>query len=242
MTTSGTTTFNVSAQDLIDLALTDIGANGPAYADPTLRPHALKALNLVVKSLDTKGEFTWRTPRRVVTLVAGQASYVLASDAYDIDQPARYLPSGSTTGSQVTAMVRDEYMSLPDRTLTGIPYRFYVDKALDVNGLVVATMYLYPTPANSGDTIEVAEQVRAQDVTSISQTIDVNQKWLDAIRWSLASGLAPAYGLPIDRMEYFKTLADEKVSQALGDDGERADVQLVPFGGSYSYTYRGGGY
>jgi len=238
VTVSGTTTFNVSAQDLIDLSLTDLGANGPSYADPNLRPHALKVLNLLVKSLDTKGIFTWKSTRRVQTLTAGQASYVLANDTYDLDQPARYTQSGSTFGSQVTSMARDEYMSLPDRTITGISYQYYAERSLDATGLAQLTVYLYPVPANTGDTLEMASVLKSDDLTNIAQTLDVTQKWLDAIRWSLSLNLAPAYNTPIDRLQFFKAMADEKVSEALEDDNERGDVQIVPFGG-YSYTYRG---
>lgn len=243
MATSTTTTFNLSAQDFIDLSLTDIGAFGTdtGSANANLRPHALKILNIIVKTLDSKGILTWRAPRRTTTLTSGQASYALGTDAYDIDEPARYVQSGATYGSQVTPMARDEYMSLPDRTLVGPPIRYYVERALDAaTGLVALTMYLYPVPPNTGDTIELATQIRSKDLTDLSQTIDVTQKWLDAIRWRLTHDLCPAYNVPVDRMSYFRSLAEDAERDTLGDDNERGNVQFVAFGNqSYWYGYRG---
>ena len=241
MSTSGTTSFNISAQDLIDLSLTDVGANGPAYQDPSLRPHAMKALNLVMKSIDTKGLFTWRAPRRSISMIAGTSSYLLAEDTYDIDAPARYTQSGATYGSQVTPMARDEYMSLPDRTIQGIPMRYYADRSLAADGIEALTLYLYPVPPTTGDTLEIASALKSQDVTNVAQTLDVNQKWLDAIRWNLTLSLSAAYNVPLDRTQFFKAMADEKLGDALNDDNERGDVQIVPFGGSYGYTYRSQG-
>lgn len=242
MTLSTTSTFNISAQDLIDLSLADIGATGTADTNPNLRPHALKLLNIFIKSIDTTGVFTWRAPRRVVNMTAGQASYVLANDTYDIDQPARYTQAGSTFGSQVIAMPRDEYMALPDRTIQGIPYRYFADKGMDASGIYQVTFFLYPVPANTGDTLEVASVLKSKDLTDLSQTIDVSQKWLDAIRWGLTHSLCPSYNIPTDRMGYFRSVADEKLSEALGDDNERGDIQIVPWGYGYAYGQMGRGY
>jgi hypothetical protein len=237
MSTSGTVTYNISAQDIIDLSLTDIGANGPAYQDPSLRPHALKALNLVMKAIDTKGVWIWRAPRRTVNLTAGTASYVLSNDTWDVDAPARYVQSGATYGSQVMPIARDEYMRLPDRTIQGISMQYFADRGFDANGLQQITLYLYPVPPNTGDTLEIASTLKSQDVTNVAQTLDVNQKGLDAIRWNLTLNLAPSYGVPIDRMQFFKALADEKLAEFVNDSNERGDVQIVPFGSLYGYGY-----
>src|SRR5712671_603430 len=155
MATSGTNTFNLTAQRLIDLALMDIGVNGPGgTVDPNLRTMALDVLNMVIKNTDTGGEYSWRTARLTQTLTSGVAGYALANRVNDLDQPARYTQAGATYGSQVTSMTRDEYMALPDRTIHGTPFRYFAESALDVNGLQFLTIYLYPVPPNTGDTLE----------------------------------------------------------------------------------------
>jgi hypothetical protein len=236
MATSATTSYNLTAQRLIDMCLTDVGATGPGVTDANLRPHALELLNVLIKQLDVDGVLLWKVPRRTETLTAGTASYVLSNDVYDLDEPARYVQSGATYGSQVTAMARDEYMSTPDRTIQGPPTRYYVEKALDASGIEQITLYLYPVPPNTGDTLEYAAVIRAKDVTTLAQTLDVPQKWLAALRWGLCQSLGPSYNVPIDRMSWFGARFEESKRTALLDDNERGNVQLVPYQNS-SYNY-----
>jgi hypothetical protein len=246
MATSTTTAYLVTAQRIIDLALMDVGVAGQGGSvDPNLRAQALDHLNLLLKRLDAEGVVLWRVPRRTQVLVSGQASYILTDDTYDLVGTGRYTQSGQTYGSQVTPMAREEYMGLPDRTITGIAYRYFVERALDATGVEQATMYLYPVPAVSGDTFEYAAQLRAKDVTDLSQTLDVSQKWMSALRWGLAHALAPSYGLGVDRLSYFNARYEDDRDRALEDDNERGDFQIVPFGNQYGYQYgqwHGGGY
>lgn len=236
MSTASTTSYNLSAQDMIDLALADIGVNGPeGTPNPSLRPLGLKHLNLVLKRLAVEGAFTWRIQRRTQTLTSGTSAYVLTNDVDDIDQPARYTAVGATYGSWVTPMVRDEYMTLPDRTIQGVPFRYYVEKALDTNGIEFITLYLYPVPPNTGDTIEYAAVIRAKDVTSVSQTLDIPQKWLQALRFGLAASLCFPFGVPVDRSTQLGKLFEGEIEMAVNEDNERGDVNVVPFGTTYAY-------
>ena len=241
MTTSGTNTFNLTAQRLIDLALMDIGVNGPGGSvDPNLRVMALDALNMVIKNTDTQGEFTWRTSRITQTLTSGVASYVLSNRVTDLDQPARYTQAGATYGSQVISMTRDEYMALPDRTIQGTPFRYYCESSLDATGLQFMTLYLYPVPPNTGDTLEYAAVLKALDLTDLSQTIDAPQKWLNVYRAALAADLCPAFGA-MDRVAFFTKKAKDLMDDATADDSESGDLQVVPFGGTnYGYSTYGG--
>lgn len=242
MATSSTTSYNLTAQRLIDLALTDVGVAGQGGSvDPNLRQQALDLLNVLMKRLDVEGAFLWRITRRTQTLTSGTASYVLTNDVYDLDQPARYTAAGATYGSQVTAMSRDEYMTLPDRTVQGTPYRYYAEKSLDASGIEQITLYLYPVPPNTGDTLEYAAVLRAKDVTDISQTLDLPQKWMSVARWGLALSLAQSYMVSSDRIAFFKKMFDDEKELALNDDNERGDVQIVPFSTQYGYGWGGNG-
>lgn len=237
MTTSATNTFNLTAQRLIDLALMDIGVNGPGGSiDPNLRIQALDVLNLIIKGADCSGVFTWRTPRITQTLTSGVAAYALANNVTNLAGTARYTQAGATAGSQVTTMTEEEYMSLPDRTIQGTPYRYFTDSALDTTGLQFMTLYLYPVPPNTGDTLEYVAVVKAKDVTDLGQTLDAPQKWLNVYRRALAAELAPAYGA-MDRVSYLKKLYDDAFEAASEDDGERGDMQIVPWGQSLGYGY-----
>lgn len=237
MTTAATTTYQPTAQRLIDLALMDIGVAGQAGSvDPNLRVQALDILNLLLKELDDEGAFLTNITRRIQTLTAGVSSYVLTNDVRDLDEPARYTASGATYGSQVTAMARDEYMTLPDRTIQGPVYRYYAEKGLDANGIQQVTLYLFPVPPNTGDTLEYAACLRTKDITDVSQTIPLPQNWYQAIRYGLAAGLAPSYGR-LDLVAGLQKSFEDKREKALEDDNERGNVQAVAFGNQYGYGY-----
>lgn len=236
MATSTTTAYNLTAQRLIDLALMDVGVAGQdGSVDPSLRAQALDLLNIFVKRLDVDGDFLWHIQRRIQTLTAGQANYTLLNDVYDIDEPARYTQAGATIGSQMTPMARDEYMIVGDRTLQGTPFRYYAEKSLDATGIEQITVYLYPTPPNTGDTMEYAAVLRSHDITDLSQTLDIPQKWLSTVRWGLAASLGPSYSAPIERIAFCQKQYEVDRDKAIGDDNERGSVQLVPFGQSYGY-------
>lgn len=241
MATSATSTYNLTAQRIIDLALVDLGVAGQGSAvDPILRQQALDHLNLILKDIDAEAGLLWRTVRRTQALTAGQASYVLAEDVSDLDQPARYTQSGATFGSQVQAMARDEYMRLPDRTLAGTSYQYYAEKSLDAAGIQIVTLFLYPVPPTTGDTLEYAANLKGRDVVTLDQTLDIPQKGMTAVRWGLAHSLGPSYNTPVDKLSYLNARYVDAKRMLILDDNERGDVQIVPFGGTtYGYGFWG---
>lgn len=246
MAIATTKTYNLTAQRLIDLALMDIGALGngttgnPSDA-ANLRPQALDLLNILLKELDDLGMLLFNVTRRTQTLTSGTSTYVLANDVSDVDDPMRYTQASSTYGSQVTVMARDEYMQLPDRTITGPVLRFYPEPSFDATGIKQITLYLYPVPPNTGDTLEYAASIRTADVTSLAQTIGLPQKWLNTVIWGLAARLAPSYNMAVDKMSWFNKRFENSRDAAFEDDGERGPVQLVPFGQTYGYGTGGMG-
>jgi len=246
MSVPATSTYNPSRARIVQLALTDVGAIGPGVINPAadaqdLVAHANDVLAQLIMSMDADGALLWRVARRTLTTVSAQAAYVLASDVYDIDAPGRYTLAGTTTGSIVTPMARDEYMYLGDRTLQGTPIRYFAEKALDVSGLEFITLQLYPVPAATGDSFEYPAVVKARDQATDANTLDLPQKWIRCIRYGLALDLATAYGLPMDRINFFKGQFEEQRDKLLNDDNERGDVQIAPFGAYYYGSYAGRG-
>lgn len=246
MATATTATFNPNRGRVVQLALMDVGAIGPGEVSPTAAaaPYlqfANDTLNALIKSMDVDGVLGWRDNPRTLTTTTGSqpVGYVLPADIYDLDQPARYVISGQTTGSPLYPMSRDEYYSLGDWTLTAsIPIRYYVQKNLDATtGLQVLTLFLYPNAANAGDTVSYSAQQKARDQNTDADTLDVNQKWIRCLRYGLAADMAPAFGLPEDRIQGFLKIFEDERSRCLMDDGERGDVQLVPFGQSVYGPY-----
>jgi len=236
MSIATTSTYNPTAQTIIDLALTDIGVlgqSGGGNPDPNIRPHALALLNLLLKRMDAEGVILIDVTRRTQTMTSGTASYTISNDVADLDEPARYTASGATYGSQVWSMTRDEYMALPDRTIQGTPYRYFAEKGFDANGIQQITLTLFPVPPNTGDSLEYAAVIRMHDITSISQNLGVQQKWLHMIRLGLAAALAIPYGSGQTSVAQLQKLYEDEKAIVLGDDNERGGLQLVPWGNTW---------
>lgn len=249
MAVPSTSTYNPNRARVVQLALTTVGAIGPGTVSPAqdaapLVAHANDVLNILLKSMDADGVLTWRVQRRTFTTIAGQASYVISSDVGDVEPPSDYVVSGQTTRSQIQACSRDDYMVLGDRTLTGIPILQFVEKSLDVNGLQFCTVTLYPVPANTGDTVEYQAVVKARDQNTDADTLDITQLWIRCLVFGLSLDLAMPYGLAMDRISFLQTSFENERQRCLEQDGERGNVQLVPFGQSCyggSYYGQGGG-
>src|SRR5688572_12195966 len=193
MTVGATTTFEQSRDDVIAEALENVGAIGPGDTrtsnNSTLFDSAARVLNRLAKSLDKDGQRLWRIVRRTTTTTDGTASFSLAADVLDVDEPMRYTRSGETApAGYISPMSRDEYMLVGDRTSEGIPRQFYVERTLTAK-----TVYLYPVPDATGDTIEYAVATRTADFTSGADTPDFPSEWTSCLVYGLTMELAPKY-------------------------------------------------
>lgn len=145
---------------------------------------------------------TWTT-----VLSPGETAYVDKKWVwYDIDSnlAAQYFRVRETGGGTLSIrefyvantplevplarMNRDDYTNLPNKTFSSNrSLQYWFDRQR-----VQPVMYLWPTPnyAASFNQIVIWRQRQIQDVTNYTQEIDVPQRWLDAVVFSLAYRLA----------------------------------------------------
>ena len=233
MPTGATDTANEVRDQIIAEALGNVGAigigdtrtsnNSAAFDVATL------ALNRIAKDLDKEGAFLWRFIRRTTSTTAGTASFTLGTDVLDIDAPMRFTRNGQTASTQITPMARDEYMAIGDRTVRGVPSRYYVEVTLTTK-----TVYFWPTPDANSDTIEYVAVLRAKDFTSGSDTADFTQKWQTCLVYRLTMELCPKFK-QMASMGEWKALYEDEKKRLVSDDTERGNVQMVPF-----MSYRSG--
>jgi hypothetical protein len=230
----GTTDTFVSTRDeIISDALAKLGVIGPGEdAMGPQRTHAARRLDALVKELDVDGQYLWRMQRLTTTTVASTATVTISPLALDIDDPIRFTKAGSTTGVPLLPMSRDEYMALPDREIeSSTPTRYFVEKSL-TNGRTLLALYLYPVPADTGDTVEYAAALRAKDFNTGATNPDFPAGWTRCLGFGLAADLAADYkqvGLIRPFTEMFVGLKDK----LLANDNEKQGVTFVPFGGCY---------
>ncbi len=227
MTTSGTATWEESRDEILAEALENVGAIGPGDVrdsnNSALFDVAARCLNRVVKSIDKDGHFLWKFVRRTTTTTDGTASFVLGTDVLTVDPPMRIVRSGETSGTTIDPMPRDEYMELSDRTKEGLPSQYFVEYALGTR-----TVYLYPTPDATGDTIEYVAVLRGQDFTSGAETADFTSKWGSCLVYGTTMELAPKFNQDPDKWERKYEMEKVKLNN---DDVERGGISFVPFQG-----------
>lgn len=231
MTIGATSTFSQTADEICSDALAKLGVIAPGKDASSARTsaqnlHARRALNRLVKSMDAEGEFLWRIVRRTATLAASDSSFDLLPDVLDIDEPMRVTKSGDSSSTTMTAMSRDEYMSLAERLDEGTPQRYFFERALSGG----TTVQIHPANDTANTVIEYAAFVRAADYTSGADTSDFLQKWERCLVWGLAAELAPEYG-QTSKVQAFTDMHESLKAKLLGDDTERGKLVLVPFGG-----------
>ena len=228
MTIGATTSFQDSRDDIVSAALENVGALMLGGArDNTNSPlfeAAAKALNRIVKRIDTTGKRLWRTVRRTATMTSGVDTVTLASDVLLVDDPARYTRSGETSAMQVLAMSRMDYMVLADRTMAGPARQFFFEQTLSG-----ATLKLWHVPDQSGDTLEYVAYTRAADFTSGSDTPDFPSEWSNCLVYALTIELAPKF-MQTGLIQTYKPLYDEELSNLVNNDGERGNLVLSPWG------------
>jgi hypothetical protein len=119
---------------------------------------------------------------------------------------------GNTPNEIVMARLnRDSYSNLPNKTFTGKPLQFWLDRTLNE-----PVMYIWPVPDASQSLGQVVTYVKRyiMDVGSLTQEIEVPQRWYEAIVYLLASRLAEE--LPQVEPGYVQVL-DQKALRALSE-------------------------
>ncbi len=228
MTIGATTTFTESRDEIISEALEACGAIGPGDVRDATNSNMFlageRALNRVAKSVGASGVHLWNYVRRTTTTTAGVDNFVCVGDVLALDGPIRYTRAGATSSLQGLPMSRDNYMELADRTTPGPSTQYYVEQQLNTT-----TVFLWPVPDATGDTIEYTACIRTADFTAGSDTPDFWSEWTTCLVYGLIVELAPKFSQSslIDR---FKPMFEAELRKLCDSDNERLGMTLVPWG------------
>lgn len=121
---------------------------------------------------------------------------------------------------------RDDYVNLPNKAFQGRPLQFWVDRLLNA-----PVLYLWPVPSAQFVTAQAVVWVKRyiMDVGTMTQEIEIPQRWYDAIVYVLASRLAEETPTVDPQMI---AILDQKAQRALleAENEERDDspIYLTP--------------
>ena len=232
-TTSGTVIFdkNFSIDEIIEEAYERIGSQGVSgYQLKTAR----RSLNILFQEWGNRGLHYWQIANNDITLVADQAVYTMfrstgdgTSDAtavYGVDDilEAVYRNS-SNVDTPLTKINRSTYQALSNKTSTGTPTQYYVQRFIDK---VTITLYLTPGSSEAGNKLNYYYVKRIQDVGDYTNATDVPYRFVPCMVSGLAFYLAQKYAP--ERVQAMKLYYEDELQRALAEDGSSSSAYLTP--------------
>ena len=219
MATSGTTTFNLDIDDVIEDAYERCGVQTRSGYD---LKSARRSLNILFQEWMNRGIHLWKVENETVNLVAGTTTYVAPSDASDVlEMTFRQVTSGTTTDTTMTKISRSEYQAVPNKFSQGQPTQFYVERNL--SNVVIN---LYQTPDTTDTQINYNYIGRIQDVGAYINQPDAPFRFLPCMVSGLAFYLSQKKNPQMT--QGLKLYYEDELQRALTEDGQRASIHLTP--------------
>jgi hypothetical protein len=139
MSTTGTTSFNLDVNDLIEEAFERCGRElRTGYDFRTAR----RSLNLLTIEWANRGINLWTVEQGVIPMVTGQAMYPYPADT--IDMMGMVIRQNNGTSNQmdinISRIAEPTYMSLPNKLAQGRPIQVYINRQSGQENLSTAVL------------------------------------------------------------------------------------------------------
>ena len=232
-TTSGTTVFDktFAIDEIIEESYERLGMQG--VSGNQLRS-ARRSLNIMFQEWGNRGLHYWEVANNNLTLVNNQAVYTMfratsdgTSDAtaiYGVDDvlEASYR-NASNVDSPLTKVNRSTYQALANKTSTGAPSQYFVQRFID---RVTITLYLTPGSSEAGNTINYYYVKRIQDVGDYTNATDVPYRFVPCMAAGLAYYLSQKFKPELTQQ--MKLFYEDELNRALTEDGSSSSSFITP--------------
>ena len=216
MATSGTTTFNLQLDDIIDDAYERCGlsATRTGYQLKSAR----RSLNLLLSEWGNRGVHIWKVENHTQNLTAGTTTYTAPSDASDVLEMAF---RNGDTDTTMTKVSRSEYQAIPNKSSQGQPTQYFIQRNLSN-----VTITLYLTPNTTDTQINYYYLGRIEDAGAYTNNPDAPYRFLPC----MVSGLAYFLSQKIspERTQSLKLYYEDEMQRALTEDSQSTSVHIVP--------------
>jgi len=226
MSTSGTTTFNLDIDDVIEEAYERCGVR--TNTGWNLKS-ARRSLNLLFSEWGNRGIHLWKVVLKVQALTSGQTTYDTPQDCSDVLEA--YISTSqdiqlSTQDLSLSKISRSAYAALPNKGQRGQPSQYYIDRQINPK------ISLYLTPNNiTYMYVKYYYIARIQDAGAYTNQANLPFRFfpcmVSGLAYYLSQKIAP------DRVPLLKPLYEEELLRALEEDSQRTSVYISP------YTYFG---
>jgi hypothetical protein len=228
MATSGTTSFDLEIDDIIEEAYERCGVRtNSGYNIKSAR----RSLNILFSEWGNRGVHLWKVVLKEQLLTAGTSTYATPQDCSDVLEA--YVSTAQTV-TQTTNDIsldkidRSAYAALPNKGQQGQPSQYYVNRQIN------PTISLYLTPDCVQYTyLKYYYISRIQDAGDYNDQANVPYRFLPC----MISGLAYYLGQKVapDRVQGLKLIYEDELQRALEEDSQRTSSFISP------YSYFGDG-
>ena len=219
MATSGTNTFDLDVDQLIEEAFERCGINSRSGYD---LKSARRSLNIMLAEWANRGLNQWTIEQTTQALTEGTSSYSLNSNVIDIlDMVVRRTVNSVDTDISMSRLSRSEYINIPNKTTKSRPSQFFLDK------LTTPAIKIWPAPENSTDILVFNKIVRMDDADKATNTMDMPFRFYPCF----AAGLAYYISMKRspERSAVLKQAYEEEFQRAMSQDEDRASFRIRPY-------------
>jgi hypothetical protein len=241
MTTSGTSTFNLNLNDLVEEAFERCGAELRTGYD--LRT-ARRSLNLLTIEWANRGINLWTIEQGSFPLVQGQIVYDLPIDTIDLlEHVVRTQTGQQQTDITINRISIDTYSTIPNKNAQGRPIQVWINRqsgaTYPVGGQPAGTnpatgvdhpsINVWPAPdQNNFYTFVYWRLRRLQDAGDGVTTQDIPFRFLPCLVAGLAYHLSLKVPGALERSMSLKAQYEELWQQAADEDREKAPLRIAP--------------
>ena len=230
MTTTGTTTFNLDLNNIIEEAFERCGAELRTGYD--LRT-ARRSLNLLTIEWANRGINLWTVDEGTIPLVQGVGQYGMPVDTIDIiEHVVRTQTGQGQTDINISRISVDTYATIPNKNAQGRPIQLWFNRLggqTTPDGVQYPTINVWPLPDQSNYySLVVWRLRRIQDAGNGTNTQDIPFRFLPCMVAGLAYYLSLKIPDAMQRTMMLKQMYDEAWQQAADEDREKAPLRIAP--------------
>jgi hypothetical protein len=231
MATSGTTSFDLPIDEIIEEAFERTGMRGnrTGYQLKSAR----RSLNIMFSEWGNRGVHLWKVKQATIPLVEGQAEYNYANDnanfPQDISDVLEAFVRNNTTATApvdttLTKIDRSAYAALANKLSKGTPSQYYVQRT------VAPSIFLFQTPSSSFSganfQLKFFYVARIQDAGAYTNESDVVYRFIPCMTAGLSYYLSLKYSP--ETVQANKLIYEDEFKRALDEDGQRTSTFITP--------------
>lgn len=229
MATSGNTTYNRTAEQLVRTAFRHCGMRDSKLTADDLAT-GLEALNYIILQLRGEQVNLWKISDVTITLVATQADYTIAPSGGDVTAPkplkilsVRRKNLTTNYETPLNPWALDEYNRQTVKATTGSEPLSYMYQPLRLEGV----LKIWPVPTADAVTnysLIASCAMPLEVMDSLSNDFDIPPEWYMPVGWMLAKELMCDYDVPYNKMNLITANADKYMSDIIDASQENASV------------------